>query len=55
MGRDKKDRGAAVRSDSGGAATADAAGLPYASQQCGLCKEAVDTEVDEHIAGRSLA
>ncbi|PRW59322.1 antigen KI-67 isoform X1 [Chlorella sorokiniana] len=57
MGKGRRDQaGRDVASggggDSGGAAAATPAGdMPYARTDCGLCKQAVDTEGEEHITG----
>ncbi|KAL4433635.1 hypothetical protein ABPG75_000076 [Micractinium tetrahymenae] len=57
MGRDKKEKGCGARHEGGDSgdsalgAASSAAALAYASQQCGLCRQAVETETEEHIAG----
>lgn len=56
MGRDKKDRGAGRTSEGSGSCDGTALAATtltqtYASQQCGLCKQDVETEAEEHIAG----
>lgn len=60
MGRSKQERAASRDGASGGGGSGDAAGaaaatpshmLVYARTDCGLCKQAIDTEGEEHIAG----
>lgn len=41
--------------DAGGAAAAMPAGnMPFTRHDCGLCKQAIDTESEEYLAGAPL-